>query len=159
MPLALPPRISPTLFYFGNVADVSLTRYHEYDHRKTIEEALNAGKNVIVDRYSYSGVAFSSSKGLDIDWCYAPEKGLLAPDVVIYLDLSIEESQKRGEFGNERYEKVELQTKVRSSFHKMKTESWKVIDANRAPDEIFDDIKAVALSTIETSATAPFTHL
>ncbi len=41
--------------------------------------------------------------------CAAPDKGLIAPDVVLYLDLSIEESMKRGEFGNERYEKQEFQ--------------------------------------------------
>jgi len=34
-----------------------------------MEAKLKTGKTLIVDRYSYSGVAFSSAKGLDIEWC------------------------------------------------------------------------------------------
>lgn len=34
-----------------------------------MEEKLKSGITLIVDRYSYSGVAFSSAKGLDIEWC------------------------------------------------------------------------------------------
>lgn len=28
-----------------------------------------SGTTLIVDRYSYSGIAFSSAKGLDFQWC------------------------------------------------------------------------------------------
>lgn len=41
-----------------------------------IKQHLLSGCHLIVDRYSYSGVAFSSSKGLDLQWCFQPEKGL-----------------------------------------------------------------------------------
>lgn len=34
-----------------------------------MELKLKSGTTLIVDRYSYSGVAFSSAKGLDIEWC------------------------------------------------------------------------------------------
>jgi len=34
-----------------------------------METKLKTGTTLIVDRYSYSGVAFSSAKGLDIEWC------------------------------------------------------------------------------------------
>lgn len=34
-----------------------------------MEDKLKAGTTLIIDRYSYSGVAFSSAKGLDFDWC------------------------------------------------------------------------------------------
>lgn len=52
-----------------------------------MEAKLKSGTSLIVDRYSYSGVAFSSAKGLDIEWCKAPEVGLLAPDLVMYLNI------------------------------------------------------------------------
>ncbi|XP_021726254.1 thymidylate kinase-like [Chenopodium quinoa] len=55
-----------------------------------MEEKLKSGTTLIIDRYSYSGVDFSSSKGLDFDWCKAPEIGLMAPDMVLYLDISPE---------------------------------------------------------------------
>lgn len=34
-----------------------------------METKLKTGTTLIVDRYSYSGVAFSAAKGLDIEWC------------------------------------------------------------------------------------------
>ena len=68
-----------------------------------IKAALEAGTNLVVDRYTYSGVAFSGAKaGMDLDWCWQSDIGLPAPDIVIFLDLPIEESKKRGEFGDER---------------------------------------------------------
>ena len=44
----------------------------------------------------------------------APDKGLPAPDIVLYLDISIADAEKRGGFGQERYEKRDLQMKVHS---------------------------------------------
>lgn len=95
--------------------------------RKSISEKLLAGKTLVIDRYAYSGVAFSVAKGLDFDWCKHPDVGLLSPDLVLFLDLSINEAEKRGGFGEERYEKRDLQIKVRTEFRKLKDNSWKVI--------------------------------
>lgn len=47
-----------------------------------MREELMAGKTLIVDRYSYSGVAYSLSKGMDTKWAAQPEVGLPKPDVV-----------------------------------------------------------------------------
>lgn len=82
-----------------------------------MESKLRSGTTLIVDRYAFSGIAFSSAKGLDVEWCkvgisffvffvyidcsskpllsnnvhlQAPEAGLLAPDLVVYLDISPE---------------------------------------------------------------------
>lgn len=44
----------------------------------------------------------------------APDKGLPAPDIVLYLDIAIADAEKRGGFGQERYEKRELQKEVPS---------------------------------------------
>ncbi|KAK9108418.1 hypothetical protein Syun_024429 [Stephania yunnanensis] len=63
---------------------------NRWEKRSLMESKLKSGTNLIVDRYSYSGVAFSSAKGLDIEWCKAPERGLLAPDLVVYLNISPE---------------------------------------------------------------------
>ena len=59
-----------------------------------IKNDLADGTTLICDRYAYSGVAFSSSKGMDIDWCINCDRGLVAPDAVIYLDMPVEETMK-----------------------------------------------------------------
>ncbi|CAL5415240.1 unnamed protein product [Camellia sinensis] len=94
-----------------------------------MENKLRSGTTLIVDRYSFSGVAFSSAKGLDIEWCKAPEMGLLAPDLVLYLDIPPEKAAEKGDYGGERYEQLEFQRKVARSYQILHDASWKTIDA------------------------------
>lgn len=70
---------------------------------KNMEKLLRDGVTLIVDRYSYSGVAFSAAKGLDLEWCKAPETGLLKPDLVLLLTMKASAIAKRGGFGEERF--------------------------------------------------------
>ncbi|KAI8980274.1 thymidylate kinase-like protein [Pilobolus umbonatus] len=113
---------------------------NRWEAMSSMLDKLNSGKTLIVDRYAYSGVAFSSAKGLDLEWCRHPDIGLLTPDLVLFLDLSIDEAEKRGGFGDERYEKRELQMKVRDKFMKLKDERWKFIDASQSMDKVEQDI-------------------
>ncbi|OMO55577.1 Thymidylate kinase [Corchorus capsularis] len=92
-----------------------------------METKLKAGTTLIVDRYSYSGVAFSSAKGLDFEWCKAPEIGLIAPDLVLYLDITPEKAAERGGYGGERYEQLEFQKKVAQRYKLLEDSSWKTL--------------------------------
>jgi len=101
-----------------------------------IKKHLNEGTTVILDRYIYSGIAFSSAKGLDLEWCKSSDEGLIQPDLIIFLDITIEELVKRSGFGEERYEKKEFQNKVRNQFteiHKNHyselSKCWLILDA------------------------------
>ena len=51
---------------------------------------------------------------------------MIAPDIVLYLCMPPEEASKRGEYGEERYEKVEFQRKVAKVYSKLKCSNWKV---------------------------------
>ena len=58
---------------------------NRWEMKEDIINQLNSKTHLILDRYSYSGIAYSNAKGIDIDWCMSPEKGLPKPDLVIYL--------------------------------------------------------------------------
>ncbi|ONM54654.1 hypothetical protein ZEAMMB73_Zm00001d020290 [Zea mays] len=94
--------------------------------RALMESKLLSGTTLIVDRYSYSGVAFSAAKVLDIEWCKAPENGLIAPNLVIYLDVQPKKVAERGGYGGERYEKIEFQKKVAEHYHSLRDSTWKL---------------------------------
>ncbi|XP_021855457.1 thymidylate kinase [Spinacia oleracea] len=113
-----------------------------------MEEKLKAGTTLIVDRYSYSGVAFSSAKGLSFDWCKVPEMGLLAPDMVLYLDISPEKAAERGGYGDERYECVDFQGKVRENYRALHDASWKIVDACLPMDEIQKQLREYVLECV-----------
>ena len=117
----------------------------------SIIKAINEGKTVIVDRYVYSGIIFSCAKGLGRNWRCAPDEGLPAPDLVIYLDLSAEEAKKRGGYGRERYENAEFQDKVRRLYDHLSMASplWKTLDASKPKDQLHDEIKKLVFDTIQ----------
>jgi len=89
-----------------------------------------------------------SVQGLDLAWCKAPDVGLPAPDAVIFLELSVEEAAKRGDYGKERYEKLDFQAKVYEQFLKLREPNWHVIDARHSVEEMQQQLKAIALSTV-----------
>ena len=117
-----------------------------------IKEKLDAGITLVVDRYAYSGVAFSASKkSLSLEWCKTPDEGLLAPDIVLFMDLTVDQAMGRGDFGNERYEKEEFQRTVRDTFFALKSDSWKIIDASRSIEEVETDVQKAALDAIASA--------
>jgi dTMP kinase len=70
---------------------------NRWESAATLHATLAAGTHVVCDRYAYSGVAFSTAKkGLSASWCVAPDRGLPAPDAVVYLDLEPEAAAARG---------------------------------------------------------------
>ncbi|KAL3363765.1 hypothetical protein AABB24_012810 [Solanum stoloniferum] len=123
---------------------------NRWEKRSLMEEKLKSGTTLIVDRYSYSGVAFSSAKGLDIEWCKAPEIGLLAPDLVVYLDISPEKAAERGGYGDERYEQLEFQKKVAGSYLSLRDSSWKVIDATLSIEDVEKKLREAVLDCMMT---------
>ncbi|KAG8912359.1 Thymidylate kinase, partial [Tulasnella sp. 408] len=123
-----------------------LTPEHLYV-RSSILSDLQNGITIVCDRYVYSGVAFSASKGLSFDWCVAPDVGLPSPDVVLFLDISPEAAKLRGGYGEERYEKEEMQRRVRENFKRLgeeqkttKEESWVEIDASKGLASVMEDV-------------------
>ena len=119
-----------------------------------------AGTTIIVDRYSYSGVAFSSAKGLDFEWCKMPEKGLLKPDLVVYLTLTAEAMARRGGFGIERYETSEIQKNVKKVYERMiESPLWQVIDADKTENELTDELESMIVKKINDTNDEPLSTL
>lgn len=70
------------------------------------------------------------------------------------LTLSLEEQESRGNYGDERYEKREMQQAVRDKFTQMQGlgAPWKTVDAGRSLDEVAADILAIATDVVASSA-------
>lgn len=92
-------------------------------------------------------MAFSASKGLPFEWCRSPDVGLPAPDLTLFLDISPEKAKERGGYGEERYEKEEIQKRVRTIFSSIAQETrekekwkWVSIDAGRELEAVTEEI-------------------
>lgn len=83
-----------------------------------MEATLIRGQNIVLDRYIYSGIAYSLAKSSlnDYEWLYSPDKGLPKPDLTLFLTIDLEELSRRKGWGDERYEKLAFQAKVKQCF-------------------------------------------
>ncbi|XBW38222.1 hypothetical protein QEN19_003811 [Hanseniaspora menglaensis] len=90
---------------------------NRWEFQNEIKTALLNGQNIIVDRYIYSGIAYSVAKnvaGMDYNWCSACDRGLIKPDLTVFL-INDGNFDNHG-FGDELYEKHEFQVKVSQVF-------------------------------------------
>lgn len=60
--------------------------------------------------------AAKNNPSLNIAWARKCDEGLPRPDLVVFLDLEIEEAERRGGYGEEKYEKREMQERVRELY-------------------------------------------
>lgn len=136
--------------YLSNETDIDDGAIHllfsanRWEKKELMLQKLESGVTLVVDRYAFSGVAFTAAKGkpgLDIEWCMAPDKGLVAPDAVFFLELSTEAAGQRGGFGEERYERPAFQEAVLQEFLKLKGPTWEVIDASGTIEEVHEVLK------------------
>jgi len=114
-----------------------------------------------VDRYYYSGIVYSAAKqnpSLSLDWARKPDEGLPQPDVCIYITISPEEAAKRGGFGEERYEKQEMQERVRGLFGELQQASERddfvEIDGGRALDVVEQEVQMAVEARISAVGTS-----
>ncbi|KAK6339399.1 Thymidylate kinase [Orbilia javanica] len=128
---------------------------NRWERRDSLLSTLTSGTTILLDRYIYSGIVFTAAKPkspvqppnpLSIQWCKAPDIGLPRPDIIIFLNITQEDAEKRAGFGDERYEKKEMQEKVRRLFEELRGEGsndkgdWWVIDAGGTVEEVAEEV-------------------
>ncbi|XP_031728817.1 thymidylate kinase [Anarrhichthys ocellatus] len=128
-----------------------------------MKKKLAQGITLVVDRYAFSGVAFTSAKpGFCLDWCMKPDVGLPKPDLVMFLQLSPAEAALRGQFGEERYETSVFQRAVQQKFEQLKKDTsvnWQVIDASQSVEDVHENIITHSLNTVNAAQNRPLGEL
>ncbi|QDJ95117.1 thymidylate kinase [Hypsugopox virus] len=117
---------------------------NRWEFNNIFKKYIKNNINIILDRYIYSGIAFSAAKGLDINWCKECDKGLLNADIVFYLKSNKNISDET--FGDERYETLNFQNKVKCVYDNLfkncsEDTQIETIDASLSIDEVFNIIK------------------
>lgn len=116
---------------------------NRWESMVSIVEDLNTGTSVVCDRYAFSGVAYSAAKGLDITWCQTPDVGLPVPDGVFFLHVDESVGASRASFGDERYENLDMQARVRAEFRNAPLRAgvkWHDVNGARDIQVIHDEI-------------------
>ncbi|PIY60026.1 dTMP kinase [Candidatus Woesearchaeota archaeon CG_4_10_14_0_8_um_filter_47_5] len=136
-------RLAPANQFFLYLSDI-------HKDQERIGTLLAQGKNVFLDRYVSSTIAYQGASGFPVKRGLevAKEIGFLKPDLTIHLDINPTQSvarKKKQSAKLERFEKKKFLGKVRSNYLKLAksillSKSWAVVDAGRAPDEVRAEI-------------------
>jgi dTMP kinase len=137
----------------------SANRWETVDEMK---KKLNSGVNLIIDRYAFSGSAYSAAKkNMSLEWCKQCDTGLPKPDLVCFMDTSASlELGSRDCFGMERYEKIDFLSIVYKNYQEMfkfgeAHENCFIVDAMQSIDSIHEKILEKVLVSIKKSEQQP----
>ena len=127
------------------------------EREPAIIQNLNAGFDVIADRFYASGVAYTSAKGIDetffhsnddlYNWAELADQAIIEPDITFYFKTEIG-FKKSGH--REIYEKETFQKKVSEQFERIKKEkkNWIEIEVDMYKDKI-EELTNVLFQIIE----------
>ena len=119
---------------------------------ETIRPALEAGRDVVCDRYIGSSLAYQGyGRGLDVPTVRLLSEvatGGLWPDLIILLDMDPQRARVRGAGGSDRFEAMvmDFHLRVRAGYLELASADparWTVLDADRSPAEVRDDVAAL----------------
>ncbi|QEM24872.1 CPXV186 protein [Cowpox virus] len=124
---------------------------NRWEFASFIQEQLEQGITLIVDRYAFSGVAYAAAKGASMTLSKSYESGLPKPDLVIFLESGSKEINRN--VGEEIYEDVTFQQKVLQEYKKMIEEGdihWQIISSEFEEDVKKELIKNIVIEAIHT---------
>lgn len=115
---------------------------NRWEKKEEIENILNSGVTIIMDRYYQSNLVYGISSGLDLDWLINLDNGLPKEDLVIVLDINPNVSKERVMNNRDLFEEnKELLTKVEKNYQELaKKFGWYIIDGNRSIEDVHQEI-------------------
>ena len=81
------------------------------------------------------------------------------PDLCLFLDISPDTAANRGGFGHERYERDEMQKRVRALFHELLSgpdgSHMRIVDAGQDMEKVSDDMLRLVDDVIKNNISKP----
>ena len=114
---------------------------NRWEQNNQVKEWLKEYDYVLCDRYIWSGIAYTV---LPLDDAKHADRGLLIPDHVIFMDISVETSISRPGFCEKEHNK-QLETKEKQQhavlrYILLKNFTWTQLDGSKNADEIHKEL-------------------
>lgn len=117
-----------------------------WDMVPDINAHLALGITVILERWAYSGIAYSSAKGITPEWVCKQDNGLPKPDQVFLLNISPKESMRRMNLKSATL--LNTLHLVSENFDMM-CDGWYVVDGTQAPEDITRAIHSKLITQVD----------
>lgn len=110
-------------------------------------ESGNKATVIICDRYYYSTIAYQGLQGIPIKELLEKNNDFPKPDIAFILDVPAEVALQRisrARPKTEKFEEIKFLAGLRNAFLSLQgkvQDNLKIIDADREPEKVFEDIK------------------
>jgi dTMP kinase len=120
---------------------------NRFEYKPRLDSWIDAGADVVCDRYRASSIAYGEAQGLNREWLDEIQKPLPLADLTILLDIAPETAVARKRTGRDRYERdLSLLARVRESYRaQAKQSGWVLIDGEQEKDAVQAAVEAVVL--------------
>lgn len=123
---------------------------NKWERASQIQDQVNSGRIVIINRYTPSNLAYGIAHGLHLDWLLRLEDELPKPDTVLVLDVPPKVSFGRKKQHRDLHEESpSYLAKVRIAYLRLARKfHWKLIDGRENPREVRTEIWKLVLPTL-----------
>jgi dTMP kinase len=117
---------------------------NKWEKAQQLRRGIRNGRNIIVNRYTPSNLAYGVAHGLALNWLSSLERGLPKPDVVFVLDIKTQTSFMRKKRRRDFHESDrDYLNRVRRAYIWLAPRyGWKVINGDREPARVHSDLCA-----------------
>ena len=116
---------------------------NRWEKKAEIDRVIGSGTTVIMNRYCESNLAYGVSKGLNLEWLVALDKGLPKADLVIVIDIKTRTLVNRSKnrvidtFEKDR----ELISRVKRNYRVLARKfNWHVIEGEKSVEEVHGQV-------------------
>ena len=115
---------------------------NRWERVEELNRVIGRGRNIIVNRYSPSNLAYGLAHGLPLEWLRSLENGLPKADVVFVLDVAPQTSFRRKTEKRDVHEDDrQYLKKVRNAYLWLARKyGWKVIDGEKYRDTVHSEV-------------------
>lgn len=115
---------------------------NRWERAEELNRVIGRGRNIIVNRYSPSNLAYGLAHGLPLDWLKSLENGLPKADMVFVLDVAPRTSFRRKTEKRDVHEDdQQYLKKVRKAYLWLARKyGWKVIDGENYPETVHSEV-------------------
>jgi len=120
-----------------------------FSYLNEMVDTVQRGTTIIVDRYFHSGIAYSCASGLNRRFCEEKQKGLLNPDIIIYLNSDVQLFNSRSAKAEECFDHACFQEEVLRQYELMSDyDQWFVFDSRCSVVSLNEMITRQVIKTI-----------
>lgn len=132
-------------------AKLMLLSANRWEKREDIQDMLESGTIVIMNRYYHSNLAYGISKNLELDWLQNLDKGMPIEDLCIVLDVSKGVSKSRSNNISDLFESDDLLLeRVQRNYRKLARRfKWRVVNANASKEEVSKKIMKLVKANVK----------